>query len=108
VIGDVTKTGLIAPGLGTVFRLKARYGDRLWIMVDACQLRISPETIRAYLARGMMVAITGSKFMEGRFSAAPCSARPLFRSGCRRRPRHWRSAPMLVRTMCRKEGEHAE
>jgi hypothetical protein len=65
VIGDVTKTGLIAPGLGTVFRLKARYGDRLWIMVDACQLRISPETIRAYLARGMMVAITGSKFMGG-------------------------------------------
>ncbi|WP_206244021.1 hypothetical protein [Novosphingobium terrae] len=82
VTADVTKTGLIAPDLDTVFRLKARYGDRLWIMVDACQLRISPATIRAYLARGMMVAITGSKFMGGPiFSGAllcpPPVARPL-------------------------------
>lgn len=65
VTGDVTKTGLIAPDLDTVFRLKARYGARLWIMVDACQLRVSAQTIRAYLTRDMMVAITGSKFMGG-------------------------------------------
>lgn len=65
VVADVSKTGLIAPGLDAVFRLQARHGDRLDILVDACQLRLAPETIRAYLARGFPVAVTGSKFLGG-------------------------------------------
>jgi hypothetical protein len=65
VVTDVSKTGLIAPGLETVLRLRARHGARLGIMIDACQLRISPATIRAYLEQGFPVAITGSKFLGG-------------------------------------------
>jgi len=65
VATDVSKTGLIAPALETVFALKARFGDRLDILVDACQLRVAPETVRAYLARGCLVAVTGSKFIAG-------------------------------------------
>jgi hypothetical protein len=34
-------------------------------MVDACQFRLSPESVRAYLEQGFMVAITGSKFLTG-------------------------------------------
>jgi hypothetical protein len=65
VVADVSKTGLIAPSLTSVFRLKRRYGRRLEVMIDACQLRTSPETIAAYLAHGFPIAITGSKFLGG-------------------------------------------
>jgi hypothetical protein len=65
VVADVSKTGLIAPSLNSVFRLKRRYGHRLEVMIDACQLRLSPATIGAYLAHGFAVAITGSKFLGG-------------------------------------------
>jgi hypothetical protein len=65
VATDVSKTGLIAPDLATVFALKRHFGGHLDILVDACQLRISPETLRAYLAQEWFVAITGSKFIAG-------------------------------------------
>lgn len=65
VVTDVSKTGLIAPRLDTVFRLRARYGDRIDFLIDGCQLRLTPETIRAYLAQGFALAITGSKFLGG-------------------------------------------
>jgi len=35
------------------------------VIVDACQFRISPPTIRAYLEHGFCVALTGSKFVTG-------------------------------------------
>lgn len=62
---DVSKTGLILPSLAVVDGLCARFGDRLDVVVDACQLRLSPATVRAYLARGWLVALTGSKFLRG-------------------------------------------
>jgi hypothetical protein len=62
---DVSKTGLIAPDLDTVFALKSHFGDRLDILVDACQLRLAPETVQAYLAKNCLVAVTGSKFLAG-------------------------------------------
>jgi hypothetical protein len=65
VVTDVSKTNLIAPGLDTVFRLKARFGAMLDIMIDACQFRVSAATIRAYLGHEFLVAITGSKFLAG-------------------------------------------
>lgn len=65
VVTDVSKTGLIAPGIDTALRLAARHGDRLTVLVDACQLRLAPATLSAYLALGMPVAITGSKFLGG-------------------------------------------
>ncbi|MGY5777425.1 hypothetical protein [Rhizobium sp. LEGMi135b] len=65
VVTDVSKTSLLAPSLETVMRLKARFGTVLDIMIDACQFRLSAATIRAYLAHGFMVALTGSKFLAG-------------------------------------------
>ncbi len=65
IVADVTKTGLIAPGLETVFKLKARFGDALDIMIDACQFRLSAATIQAYLRHNFLVAVTGSKFLSG-------------------------------------------
>ncbi len=62
---DVSKTGLIAPSPTCVAALYQAYPEQLTVLVDACQFRISPATLRAYLHCGYMVAITGSKFMTG-------------------------------------------
>ena len=51
-----TKTGLIAP---------AALLDRIDVIVDACQARIEPATVAAYLRRGWPVVVTGSKFFGG-------------------------------------------
>ncbi|MDL2401953.1 hypothetical protein [Rhizobium mayense] len=65
VVTDVSKTSLLAPGLEAVFRLKARFGAMLDIMIDACQFRVSAATIGAYLSHDFLVAVTGSKFLAG-------------------------------------------
>ncbi|MHB8849131.1 MAG: hypothetical protein ACYC43_11910 [Burkholderiales bacterium] len=82
---DVSKTGLIAPSPACAARLQQMYAGRLSVLVDACQCRIAPATLRAYLDCGYMVAITGSKFMTGPSFAgalflppgAPCGDIPL-------------------------------
>jgi hypothetical protein len=51
-----TKTGLIAP---------VSPPDGANVIVDACQARIAPETVVAYLRRGWPVVVTGSKFFGG-------------------------------------------
>ena len=71
VLMDVSKTGLISPSVDCALDLKRRYPERVEVLVDACQMRLSPQSIRAYLAADFMVAVTGSKFMTGpTFSAA--------------------------------------
>ena len=62
---DVSKSGLIAPSPGCVAALQERLPDAVEVLVDACQFRIAPATLRAYLQRGYMVALTGSKFVTG-------------------------------------------
>jgi hypothetical protein len=62
---DSSKTGLTAPNMSTVCRLKEEYGDALDVVVDACQFRASNNKIRTYLDKGFMVLITGSKFFTG-------------------------------------------
>jgi hypothetical protein len=59
---DGSKTGLAAPGLLALDLLAERFGDRLDIVIDACQLRIEPALVRRYLERGWPVLVTGSKF----------------------------------------------
>lgn len=59
---DVSKTGLTAPSIDAVARLKNRWGAQLTVLVDACQFRIDNTALHAYLQLGCMVAITGSKF----------------------------------------------
>jgi hypothetical protein len=60
-----SKTGLFAPSFHAAQKLTARRGDRVDVVVDACQMRLSPERIRACLAAGWMVLVTGSKFFGG-------------------------------------------
>ncbi|WP_237759614.1 methyltransferase domain-containing protein [Sulfuricella sp. T08] len=65
VLVDVSKTGLIAPSSACVSRLQRRLPEILDVLVDACQFRISPSTLLAYLEHDFMVALTGSKFVTG-------------------------------------------
>jgi hypothetical protein len=60
-----SKTGLIQPELPEIDALLAEYGDQISLVVDACQARITSEALHAYLARGAIVFLTGSKFMGG-------------------------------------------
>lgn len=62
---DVSKTGMIAPSYACTASLAARLGDRLDVLIDACQFRLSTTTLQACLARGYNVALTGSKFIGG-------------------------------------------
>ncbi|MEW6598820.1 MAG: hypothetical protein AB1429_15155 [Pseudomonadota bacterium] len=62
---DVSKTGLIAPSIETVIDLRQRYPRTVEVLVDACQFRLAPSTLRAYLQAGLMTAVTGSKFLCG-------------------------------------------
>jgi hypothetical protein len=77
-VSDVSKTGLISPGLDVVLALRRRFPGCIEVLVDACQFRLSPATMRAYLDQGFLVAVTGSKFLAGpTFSGAllvPASA----------------------------------
>lgn len=60
-----SKTGLILPELPEIDALLAQHGDQVSLIVDACQARITGEALHAYLARGAIVFLTGSKFMGG-------------------------------------------
>lgn len=62
---DLSKTGLLAPSMTLLRQLRDRFTSALDIVVDACQLRIAPARIRAYLELDAVVQITGSKFLTG-------------------------------------------
>ena len=62
---DLSKTGLLAPGTECLDALQRRLGDRLELVVDACQARLDRRRVQEYVARGCMVMITGSKFFTG-------------------------------------------
>ena len=84
VLTDVSKTGMIAPSPACMLALQHKLPGAIDVLVDACQFRIAPATLRAYLQNGFMVALTGSKFVTGPpFSAAlliPASAARRMRS----------------------------
>ncbi len=60
-----SKSGLVLPDFAGIDALRDKYGDSLTFVVDACQARISGAFIRAYLERGAIVFVTGSKFIGG-------------------------------------------
>ncbi len=62
---DVSKTGMIAPSYRCTAALQQAMGGQLDVLIDACQFRIAPATLRACLAHGYSVALTGSKFIGG-------------------------------------------
>jgi hypothetical protein len=67
---DCSKTNLAGLRRATASALMARHAARVLVVVDACQLRCSPEQIRADLRAGFMVMISGSKFAAGPAFAA--------------------------------------
>jgi hypothetical protein len=60
-----SKTGIVTPSLSAIDKLIAAHGDKVDLVVDACQGRISPDTIDSYLSRGASIFLTGSKFIGG-------------------------------------------
>jgi hypothetical protein len=62
---DCSKTNRSGLRRSTASALMARYAGWVLVVVDSCQLRCSPEQIRADLRAGFMVMITGSKFAAG-------------------------------------------
>jgi len=62
---DLSKTGLLAPSPAFLAKLRRDHGDGFDIVLDACQTRFSPASLRAYLALDAVVLITGSKFFTG-------------------------------------------
>lgn len=65
VLADVSKTGRVAPGPVAALAWRGRWPDAVEVLVDACQFRLAPASLRAYLARDCWVALTGSKFVAG-------------------------------------------
>ena len=65
IVTDQSKTGLITPSLTCVLKLHQSFQDKIDVLIDACQFRVAPPTLRAYLDLGFMVALTGSKFLTG-------------------------------------------
>ena len=89
---DLSKTGLLAPGLAALeYACAPEEGETCPpdVGVDACQARLDPLRVRAYLDMGWMVMVTGSKF----FTGPPFCGALLLPAGVRRRLDGARSLP---------------
>lgn len=64
-IMDSSKLGWRLPSDQCVQDLLARWPGQIQVVVDACQMRTSRRRIAAYLERGYLVLVTGSKFFTG-------------------------------------------
>lgn len=62
---DSSKTGIGAPSVETAIALKQAHGEKVTVVVDAAQMRLSRQALRRYVDNGFMVLITGSKFFTG-------------------------------------------
>ncbi len=65
VLTDVSKTGLLGPDPELAAKLQQHLPGRLTVLVDACQMRMSTQTLRNYLERQFWIILTGSKFLSG-------------------------------------------
>lgn len=61
----VSKTGQLVLPADKVRALCALYPAGVDVLVDACQARLRPESVRAYVEWGWAVMVTGSKFFTG-------------------------------------------
>ena len=62
---DTSKTGQLVPDMQVVQALCHTYPGQIDVVVDACQARLMPERIKAYLQQDWAVMVTGSKFYTG-------------------------------------------
>jgi hypothetical protein len=60
-----SKLGASGPSSALLIELRERFGDRVQIIIDACQMRLEMSALRDYLIRDFPVIITGSKFFTG-------------------------------------------
>jgi len=65
IVMDCSKLGTGYPSRACLDDLASRADDRLLLLVDACQGRISSERLSEHLQQGRMVMLTGSKFFCG-------------------------------------------
>ncbi|WP_173805574.1 hypothetical protein [Sphaerotilus uruguayifluvii] len=88
VMVDVSKTGLVAPSPACALRLRHRWGEQVEVLVDACQFRLAPESVAAFLRQDFLVALTGSKFVGGPAFSGALLLPPAAAARVRRRPLH--------------------
>lgn len=62
---DHSKLGTVAPSPACLHEIQAVAPSDVQVVVDACQLRLARGRLRAYLDRGFLVLVTGSKFFTG-------------------------------------------
>jgi hypothetical protein len=62
---DHSKLGRRCPSLAALRSIGERWGGRVQIVVDACQLRLGRTRLAWHLGHGHLVLITGSKFFTG-------------------------------------------
>ncbi|MFO7786521.1 MAG: pyridoxal-dependent decarboxylase [Halospina sp.] len=86
---EQSKLGRWCPSRQTMDRLRERCGDRLQIVVDACQLRTDREDLRSHLEKGDILLLTGSKF----FTGPPFSGAAVFPAQVGRRLTHGAGLP---------------
>ena len=62
---DCSKTGLSGFSREMARKLLKEFPENICVVVDACQLRCAADVLRADLAAGFMVMVSGSKFAGG-------------------------------------------
>jgi hypothetical protein len=62
---DRSKLGRSYPSHACLQAIRQRYGDKVQILVDCCQGRISRSRLKGYLSQGHLLTLTGSKFFTG-------------------------------------------
>jgi len=62
---DASKFGWRAPSDGCLDTIAQRWPNRVRIVMDACQLRLSRKRLKTHLAKGYCVLVTGSKYFTG-------------------------------------------
>jgi hypothetical protein len=62
---DSSKTGMGAPSIPVVRAIQTEFGDRVSVVVDAAQMRVTRNALAEYIRAGFMVLSTGSKFFTG-------------------------------------------
>jgi hypothetical protein len=75
---DASKTGVAGVSRQAARHVAALAPGRVWVVVDACQLRCSRKQLRDDLADGFVVAVTGSKFLAGPAFAGALLLPPAF------------------------------
>jgi hypothetical protein len=60
-----SKLGWCAPSVSCLQAVMTAWPDKVRIVMDACQMRLSRAQLAEYLARGYFVLITGSKYFTG-------------------------------------------